>query len=164
MNKRFFFLSFLLTSFFIKAWPSPATEPAKEEKETNVEQNTKESPSINKISEAFGHLIGKNLESLGFEFNMNQVVKGLQDACTGKTSPMDEAECVQAISLVQEAAFQKLADSNLAEAEAFLKKNAQEEGVIELEKGKLQYKLEKQEQEKLYSLIFLRLSNIQAIF
>lgn len=98
---------------------------------------------IQKVSQAFGHLISKNLDSLGFEFDMNDVIKGMEDSFAGKESPMNETECVQAISLVQEEAFQKLASQNLEEANDFMAKNAKDEGVVILEKDKLQYKLEK---------------------
>lgn len=99
---------------------------------------------IQKVSEAFGHLIGKNLDSLGFEFDIAQVVKGMQDAAVGKDSPLSETECIQMISEVQEQAFQKLAKQNLDAASDFMKQNAQEDGVIALEKNKLHYKVESQ--------------------
>lgn len=97
----------------------------------------------NKVSEAFGHLIGKNLESLGFEFNMNKVVQGIQDAIAGKTSPMNESECIQAIYLVQEAEFKKTAEKNLTNAITFLMENSRNAEIVELEKDKLQIKIEK---------------------
>lgn len=110
------------------------------EKEKQNEGNRK--IDIQKVSEAFGHLISKNLDSLGFEFEMKDVIKGMEDSIAGKESPMNETECVQAISLVQEEAFQKLAHQNLEEASTFMTKNAKEEGVIVLEKDKLHYKQE----------------------
>src|SRR5579872_2804502 len=103
----------------------------------------KQNSDVAKVSEAFGHLIGKNIESLGFKFDIAQVIKGLQDASTGKTAPMTEAECIQAISAAQENAFKKEAQENLAKAEEFLKKNSQDKNVVSLEEGKLQYKVEK---------------------
>ena len=112
---------------------TPAAQEPKKEQEIDV----------NKVSQAFGHLIGKNLETLGFEFDMQEVIKGLQDSLAGKDSPMDEAECVQAISIVQEEAFQKLADKNLSQANEFLSSNVKNQGVVELEKNKLQYRVEK---------------------
>jgi len=111
------------------------TQPKKEEKTPDL--------NIPHISEAFGHLIGKNLESLGFEFDMTQVIKGIQDSIAGKESPMSESECVQAISLVQESVFQKSSKENLEKAESFLAINKKAEGIVEIEKDKLQYKVEK---------------------
>ncbi len=99
---------------------------------------------ISQISEAFGHLIGKNIDTLGVEFDMELVVKGLKDATSGKNSPMTEAECIEAISAVQEAAFKKKSSSNLAEAESFLQEKAKCKNFTSLEEGKIVYKVEKQ--------------------
>src|SRR5271169_5681541 len=75
---------------------------------------------VAKVSEAFGHLIGKNLESMGVRFDIAKVIKGLQDASEGLTAPMTELECVQAITSVQEAAFKEISVENLKKAEEFL--------------------------------------------
>lgn len=99
---------------------------------------------IPKISEAFGHLIGKNLDSLGFKFDMDKIIKGIQDSILGKESPMNESECIQAISQDQEKKFKKLAEQNLQEAEKFLESNSSKKGMVSLEEKKLQYKIEKE--------------------
>lgn len=98
--------------------------------------------NLNQVSEAFGHLIGKNLQTLGLEFDVTKVIKGIQDAIAGIESPMSETECVQAISLIQENAFQKQAKTNLQVAEEFLVSNSKKAGIVELEPNKLQYKVE----------------------
>lgn len=124
-----------------------AKTPKTHEVQNNVlEESNEEDGKIDlqKVSQAFGHLIGKNLDSIGFEFDMTEVIKGMKDSIAGKESPMNETECVQAISLVQEEVFQKTATKNLDEANSFMTKNAKEEGIIVLEKDKLQYKIEKQ--------------------
>lgn len=100
-------------------------------------------PEVAQVSEAFGHLIGKNLDTMGVELDLNLVVKGLQDAAKGKDSPMTEAECIQAITAAQESAYQKQAEENLAKAEAFLKENGGKKGVVVVDEGKLQYHVEK---------------------
>ncbi len=92
-----------------------------------------------KVSKAFGHMIGQNLESLGLEFDMKEVMQGIQDCVNGIQPPMTEAECIQAISLIQENAFQKQSQDNLKKAEEFLAKNKSTSGVVEVESGKLQY-------------------------
>lgn len=96
---------------------------------------------IAKISEAFGHVIGKNLENIGVKFDMAQVVKGLQDAIAGKDSPMTEVECVQAIAAVQEKVFKEQCSENLKKAEFFLSNNSKQDGIISLEEGKVQYRV-----------------------
>lgn len=95
--------------------------------------------NIEKISEAFGHVIGKNLETIGLKFNMAQVVKGLQDAMAGKSSPMTEMECIQAITAAQEKVFKAQCVENLKKAETFLAENSKHTGIISLEEGKVQY-------------------------
>jgi peptidylprolyl isomerase len=97
---------------------------------------------VRQVSEAFGHFIGKNLESPGFEFDVEAVIQGIYNAVAGKPSPMAEEEYEQALSFIQEHAFQVLADQNLEEAQTFLKANASNENVIELEEGKVQYEVQ----------------------
>ncbi len=94
---------------------------------------------IKKISKSFGHIIGQNLETLGLDFDIKEVLLGIEESQTGKTSPMSETDCIQAISTIQEANFQKSAESNLKQAEKFLASNKAKEGVVEIEEGKLQY-------------------------
>ncbi len=101
-----------------------------------------------KISEAFGHLIGKNIDTIGIDFDMDLVMKGLRDAAEGKNSPMSEAECIQAISNAQEIAFKEKAQVNLKNAEDFLKSNAKKGDIIVIDENKLQYKVEKKGQGK----------------
>lgn len=97
---------------------------------------------IARISEAFGHLIRKNLDNIGVKFDMAQVIKGLQDAIAGKESPMSEIECIQAIASVQEKVFKELCAENLKRAETFLADNSKTDGVVAIEEGKVQYKIE----------------------
>lgn len=100
-------------------------------------------PDIHKISEAFGHLIGKNMEHIGVALDLPLVIKGLEEASAGKVSPMTEAECVQAISAIQERLFHEQSDQNLAKAVAFLANNSKNAHVVSLEEGKVQFKIEK---------------------
>lgn len=94
---------------------------------------------INKISEAFGHVISKNLENIGVKFDMTQVIKGLQDAVAGKEAPMSEMECIQAIASAQAKVFKEQCAENLRRAETFLADNSKAEGIVRLEDGKVQY-------------------------
>ena len=113
-----------------------ADTPPTEEKNPPVD--------VAKISEAFGHLIGKNIETMGFKFDIAQVIKGLQDAAAGKNAPMTEIECVQAMSDLQEALFKTEAKENLQKAEEFLEKNKETSSVVSLENNRLQYRIEKE--------------------
>ncbi len=112
---------------------------ATEEKKEEIQQEV----DIAKVSESFGHLIGKNIENLGFKFDIDCVVKGIQDSAEGKAAPLTEMECVQAITAAQEKAFKVQAADNLKKAEAFMAQNAKAENVVSTEENKLQYKVEK---------------------
>ncbi len=98
---------------------------------------------VAKISEAMGHMIGKNLQALGLDLDITAIVKGLKDAADGKSPPMNEDECVQAIASIQEESYSLAAEKNRKTADAFLALNQKEEGVVSLENGKLQYKIVK---------------------
>jgi peptidylprolyl isomerase len=107
------------------------------EEQTQTKLNT----DISRISEAFGHIIGKNLENVAIQFDMAYLIKGIEDAAAGKHPPMSKWECVQAISSVQEKMFLEQSKENLKQAEKFLAENAKMEGVIVLEGGKVQYRI-----------------------
>jgi len=123
-------LSLLLCIGFLSAEEKVIIEP----QETQANE-----PNVEKISEAFGHLLGKNLESMGMKFDIAKLVKGLQDASEGKAAPMTEMECIQAIATAQEIVYKEAAAENLKEAESFLATNKTASGVQVLEEGKLQY-------------------------
>jgi peptidylprolyl isomerase len=129
----------VLSLFGATMLPLVADEPVA----VKAEEIAEDPVDISKISESFGHLIGKNIEGIGFQLDLAQVIKGLQDAAAGKESPMNEMECFQAISTVQEGIFKKQAAENLVKANDFLTENAKKENVVSLEDGKIQYKIEK---------------------
>jgi peptidylprolyl isomerase len=104
-------------------------------------ESAEKRPDVAKISEAFGHLLGKNLDSMGMKFDVAKVIQGLQDATQGKSAPMTEMECVQAITAVQETVYKEAAAENLKEAETFLETNKAESGIHVLEEGKVLYKI-----------------------
>lgn len=95
--------------------------------------------SISRLSETYGHLINKGLDNPVLKLDFDAVVKGMTDARAGKPAPMTEQEYEESINLLQEYAYQDLANRNLQEAEKFLKENAKKEGVKEIEAGKIQY-------------------------
>lgn len=100
-----------------------------------------ETPDVAKLSEALGHMIGKNLLDMGVKLDIAHVIKGLKDSNQGKESPLNENDCVAAISSAQEKAFKEKADLNLQAAEAFLKKLRESNETTPLEEGKIQYKI-----------------------
>lgn len=92
-----------------------------------------------KVSEALGHVIGKHLEELGLPLDLKAICKGLEDEVSGKSSPLNEEACLQAIDALQEKKKEEIAKKNLSEAMTFLAKNKLQPGVILLAGEKLQY-------------------------
>lgn len=108
-----------------------------------AEDKSTKSEELAKISEAMGHLIGKNLQALGLPLDIDALVRGMQQASIGKNSPMSEEDCIEALSHLAEESFAVTADKNLHEANEFLQQNKSRSGVISLEDGKLQYEIRK---------------------
>lgn len=99
---------------------------------------------IAKISESFGHMIGKNLSTLEVALDPEYLAKGIKDFHAGKEPPLSESECIESLTAIQERAHKKRADENLVASNAFLAENAKKKNVVSLEDGKLQYKIEKE--------------------
>lgn len=113
-----------------------------DEKENKSAQKEQQQIDIAKISESFGHVIGKNLSSLEIALDPALLAKGIQDYHSGKTAPLTEEECIESLSVLQEQVQKKRADDNLVASSTFLAENQKKPGVISLEEGKLQYKVE----------------------
>lgn len=96
---------------------------------------------IQKVSEAYGHFVGKNLNPPGFKFDLNSFIQGVRNGVEGKTSPMTEQEFEATIAKIQEQSMAKQAQENLEKANAFMEKNGKESGIIVLEPNKLQYQI-----------------------
>lgn len=127
MHKIFYSFLFAVSTLF--AQKEKINPPAEQE--------------VAKISEAMGHLIGKNLQELGISLDVNALVRGMQEAADGKESPLSEEDCIQALAVLQEKSIAKTAEKNLKEANAFLQKNKERKDVISIEEGKLQYEITK---------------------
>lgn len=96
---------------------------------------------IDKVSEAYGNFVGKNLNPPGFKFNVEKFVLGVRNGVDGKPSPMTEQEFEALVAKIQEQSVTKQAQENLEKANAFMEKNAKEPGIIVLEPNKLQYQI-----------------------
>lgn len=110
---------------------------------TEREMASKEPIPLSKIAEGFGYMIAQSLEQMGVELDLHHIIQGLQDCAEGKPAPLTEEELFQAISEMQALSFQKQANENLEKATSFLRENGKKEGVVSLEEGKLQYRIEK---------------------
>ncbi len=109
----------------------------KAEKKTVEKEKNLSDPQM--VSKAIGHFFAKNLkESSGFNFDLKFVIKGMQEALSGKPSPLSQAEYEQAINMILQKDIEEKAANNLNEANTFLESNTANTDVIELVPGKLQ--------------------------
>lgn len=114
---------------------------------TTINSPSAEAPQapvdMKKVSEAFGHFIGRHLKSPTVTFDLESVIKGIREGVEGKPAPMTDKEYEQAMMNVQKASHEKLSKENLSAAEAYLKNNANTAGFVVVEPGKLYYKVVK---------------------
>lgn len=95
-----------------------------------------------KLSEAFGHVIIKDIIQIGYPFDIELFIKGFSDASESKVAPLKDNDCLLAINTNLQNRFNTIATKNLEEAENFLKANALKDGICCLENNKLQYKID----------------------
>ncbi len=117
---------------------TPKASPSESDKSSPKVAATDLQVDVEKVSIAFGHLIGRNLNSPGFRFDLEGVITGMRQANEGMPSPMTQEEYEQAMATIQAAVFYEMADANLEAAKAFLLANASRPGVVELDPGHLQ--------------------------
>ena len=99
----------------------------------------KDQIDMKKLSEAFGHFIGRNLQSPGLSFDLDAIIKGIREGAAGQPSPLTEKEYEEMMTAVQEKAFKEMSTTNLKSANEFMEKNRQSSGVVEVVPNKLQY-------------------------
>ena len=117
-------------------------KPAPAAATTNPSANQNEKSDqidMKKLSEAFGHFIGRNLQSPGLSFDLEGIIKGIREGAAGQPAPLTEKEYEEMMTAVQEKAFKEMSSSNLKSANDFMQKNQTETGVVEVVPGKLQY-------------------------
>lgn len=127
--------------------PAPAAPAILESQESEVSDadlSDKEAEKIAVISESFGHIIAKHIESLGVDFDLTRLVKGLQDAGEGKNPPMNDVECIEAITKARQQAFDDLATANLEKATAFMQENVKQTNISVMEDGKLHIRIDQE--------------------
>lgn len=99
---------------------------------------------MKKLSEAFGHFIGRNLQSPGLKFDLEGIITGIREGAAGKPAPLTEKEYEEMMSAVQERAFKEMSSTNLKAANDFMVKNKTAEGVTEVVPEKLQFTIIKE--------------------
>lgn len=113
--------------------------PAKEGDHAKAKEGALQEQEILKISEAFGHFIGRNLNTPGVKFDVESIIKGIREGVAGKPAPMSDQEYEAMMSKLQEQSFAALSEANLKAANEFLEKNSKESNIVELVPGQLQY-------------------------
>lgn len=147
MNKKLF--SSVLLAIVLVAGTTHATETSQTAKSESpvcaapAEVQELKPEQLSQLSEAFGHMLAQHIQSLGVNFDVTQLVKGLQDAHQGKASPMDEMKCIETLTQARQQAFQRLAKKNLSEAESYLQLAAKKEGIQALEEGRLYFQIDR---------------------
>ncbi len=105
-----------------------------------VTQSSDYSPEeIQRLSEAFGNFIGRNLKTPAVQFDLDSMIRGIRNGANGKPSPLTDQEYEQAMARLQQVAFKRLAEENLQSANNFMTQNAKKSGIVQLEPQKLQY-------------------------
>ncbi|MBA3602313.1 MAG: FKBP-type peptidyl-prolyl cis-trans isomerase [Parachlamydiaceae bacterium] len=99
---------------------------------------------MKKVSEAFGHFIGRHLKSPGMDFDLDGVIKGIRDGSDGKVAPMSDKEYEKMMLMVQKNAIEKTSSENLKAANEYIQKNSKNSGMIEVQPGKLYYQVVKE--------------------
>ncbi|SCA63698.1 Peptidyl-prolyl cis-trans isomerase Mip [Chlamydiales bacterium SCGC AG-110-M15] len=136
------YLTVALAALGVFAWFGGHAESVQAVEEAQVQEEVEsrdfDNADVQRISQAFGHMIGKNLDNPGFTFDVEGIIQGIRDGAAGKEAPMTEAEYEESIVRIQEAVFNELAATNLKAAEDFLRENVVARDVVELESGKLQ--------------------------
>lgn len=118
--------------------------------ETQDDQAPKLSTLQEKASYTIGFNIGSDVSAEELGIDLELLIRGIRDAAAGKQHPLspEDVEAVmnafqREVAAKQQAKFEKMAQTNKSEGEAFLRQNATKDGVKQLESG-LQYKVLKE--------------------
>lgn len=140
VKKSYFFASALtlLAMSSLNAAETITQEPAQK---TEVQTDTLQQGDIQKVSEAFGHFIGRNLSAPGIKLDLESIIKGMRDGSAGRPAPMSDKDYENLMTKLQETAYKNVSAENLKAANQFMEKNAKESNVSSIEAGKLQYSI-----------------------
>jgi len=139
LNKTFLVALTGVTSILSFGLLSADTNHDAAKNEQAVVQADNESADMIKLSEAFGHFIGRNLNSPGMKFDLEAIIKGMRNGAAGQPAPMADQEYETLLMKMQEKAFKQMSETNLKAANEFLEANKSKPDVKEIEPGKLQY-------------------------
>ena len=109
--------------------------------ETSVVKEKEMPIDMVKLSKAFGNFIGRNLQSPGLKFDLDNLIEGIRDGAAGKPSPLTEKEYETMMAAVQEKAFKEMSETNLKAANEYMEKNSKENNVKVIIPNQLQYSI-----------------------
>ncbi|WP_213358123.1 FKBP-type peptidyl-prolyl cis-trans isomerase [Chlamydiifrater phoenicopteri] len=110
--------------------------------EKTVSQGKEQVEESKKLSRTFGHLLARQLsKSEDITFDLIEVAKGMQDEMSNKEAPLSQTEYEERMTILQKEVFERKSSENLLAAEKFLKDNAKNTNVIEVQENLLQYKI-----------------------
>lgn len=125
---------------------SKPTDPANQavSTQTVAPTTTADQPEISKqditrLSEMFGHFLGRSIKAAGVDFDLEAMSKGMKNGFAGTPAPMSDKDYETLMTQLQQQTFKKVSDKNLKDANQFMAKNSQEKDVKEIEPNKLQY-------------------------
>lgn len=98
--------------------------------------------SKEEASYAVGNLIGNDLQKSGIELNLDKVISGIKDRLLNKSN-ISEDEAMTTFSVYLEVLEKAQQEKNLQLANSILEKNKTNSKIVILEKGKLQYLIDK---------------------
>lgn len=147
---RTFLIAFLALALFVVTSVRSDAQEGQPQGSANRQEETQQfTPESlkQKYSYLFGYNMVKDLQRNEIEFDLKELLKGIQEAADGKAPVMTDEE-IQSVEMAfqrmivrqQQERMAKLADENLRRGAEFLKANLLKEGVKELENG-LQYKV-----------------------
>ncbi len=126
-----------------------AAPPKQDDKKQEKQEEKDPKVMIGKASYMIGRNFAGQLKSSGVELNLEEFLKGMKDVGADKDSAISDKEAnevmmwfdgyarkkAQAMMAERQKKMAEMADKNMREGEAFLKKNKSAEGVKELESG-----------------------------
>lgn len=137
MIKKISLAAIASTLVLFNTIPVLATDKKPEQKPEQSQDVTPE--DIKKASEAFGHFLGRNLNTPAIKFDLDKIIQGMKDGMAGKSAPMSDKDYEDLMMKIQKKAYENLSTTNLKAADEFMVKNKKEPKVVELEPLKLQY-------------------------
>jgi len=125
-------LAFLLLSMTVTSFAAPVTS---------------KSPQKDQLGYSYGYVMGRTNADTLKDLNLETFIQGLKEGSTGKASSLSDEDMAKALSQYKKQVeskqlieFQKLAQDNQKQGQAFLTENAKKSDIITTKSG-LQYQV-----------------------